>query len=143
MEAAFRPALGSRARASDFEDAVYKVTQALVAEMDHGANIGGWKSTERSAYMAESSEIHHISREDAIKLGEARNQEAILSMESGEFYNYPEVLVAEDTKYDDDGKKDIVFAVPPKPISQMTEAEIRAMARDLFRAINAKQDKSS
>ena len=51
--------------------------------------------------------------------------------------------MAEDTKYSDDGKRNIVFAVPPKPISQMTEAEIRAMARDLFRAINAKLDKSS
>ena len=53
--------------------------------------------------------------------------------------------MAEDTKdtYNDDGKKNVVFAVPPKPISQMTEAEILAMAGDLFDAINAKHDRSS
>jgi hypothetical protein len=49
----------------------------------------------------------------------------------------PEVLVAENT-FNDDGKKNIVYAVPPKPISEMTKEETFEMADQLFDAINAK-----
>lgn len=48
-----------------------------VAGMEHGANIGGWRS--------ELSGIRRISREDAMRLGQERNQEATLSMGVGEF----------------------------------------------------------
>ena len=39
----------------------------------------------------------------------------------------------------DDGKKNIVYAVPPKPISEMTKEEIFEMAGQLFDAIKAKK----
>ena len=45
--------------------------------------------------------------------------------------------MAENT-FNDDGKKNIVYAVPPKPISEMTKEEILEMRRQLFEAINAK-----
>ena len=45
--------------------------------------------------------------------------------------------MAENT-FSDDGKKNIVYAVPPKPISEMTKEEILEMAGQLFEAINAK-----
>ena len=38
----------------------------------------------------------------------------------------------------DKGKKNIVYAVPPKPISEMTKEEILEMAGQLFDAIKAK-----
>jgi hypothetical protein len=46
-------------------------------------------------------------------------------------------------EFNDDGKKNIVYAVPPKPFWEMTEEEKMEMGRQLFDAINAKQDKSS
>jgi hypothetical protein len=48
--------------------------------------------------------------------------------------------VAENT-FNDDGKKNIVYAVPPKPWSEMTEEEKMEMAGQLFDAIKAKQGK--
>ena len=45
--------------------------------------------------------------------------------------------MAENT-FNDDGKKNIVYAVPPKPISEMTKEETLEMGRQLFEAINAK-----
>ena len=53
----------------------------------------------------------------------------------------PEVLVAKNG-FKDEGKKNIVYAVPPKPWSKMTEEEKMEMAGQLFDAIKAKQDKS-
>jgi hypothetical protein len=39
-----------------------------------------------------------------------------------------------------DGKKNIVYAVPPKPWSEMTQEEKMEMGRQLFRAIKAKSN---
>ena len=48
--------------------------------------------------------------------------------------------MAENT-FNDDGKKNIVYIVPPKPFSEMTKEEILEMGRQLYRAIKAKQGK--
>jgi len=45
--------------------------------------------------------------------------------------------VVEDT-FNDDGKRNVVYAVPPKPISEMSKEETFEMADQLFEAINAK-----
>ena len=45
--------------------------------------------------------------------------------------------MAENT-FNDDGKKNIVYAVPSKPFWEMTEEEKMEMGRQLFRAIKAK-----
>jgi hypothetical protein len=45
--------------------------------------------------------------------------------------------VAEST-FNDDGKKNIVYIVPPKPYSEMTHEEKLEMGRQLFDAINVK-----
>jgi hypothetical protein len=71
----------------EFAEAVTKVGDKHTVEMEHGANLGGWKSDERNTYMVELSEIHHVSRKEAIRIGQERNQEAILDMETGEFIN--------------------------------------------------------
>jgi hypothetical protein len=43
-----------------------------------------------------------------------------------------------ENEFKDDGKKNIVFAVPSKPFWEMTEEEKMEMGRQLFRAIKAK-----
>jgi hypothetical protein len=68
----------------EFQMAVYEVTQKHAAEMGRDANIGGWESAERGTFMVELSEIHRVSREEAIRIGQERNQEAIFDMATGE-----------------------------------------------------------
>jgi hypothetical protein len=46
--------------------------------------VGGWYSPERDAYMVEISVIFRGSREAAVALGRARNQEAIFDLATGE-----------------------------------------------------------
>lgn len=46
--------------------------------------VGGWLSPERG-YMIELSEIHHVSRTEAVTLGTERGQECVLDLASGEF----------------------------------------------------------
>jgi hypothetical protein len=46
--------------------------------------------------------------------------------------------VAENT-FNDDGKKNIVYAVPSKPWSEMTQEEKMDFGRQLFDAIKAKK----
>ena len=58
------------------------------------------------------------------------------------FLFIPEVLVAKNG-FKDEGKKNIVYAVPPKPWSKMTEEEKMEMAGQLFDAIKAKSKSRS
>lgn len=50
-----------------------------------GRVIGGWYSPERGVYLIELTEIHRVSRARAVRMGQARNQEAILNLATGEF----------------------------------------------------------
>ena len=71
---------------AEFDRAFYSVVLAAVLSNDH-AFVGGWYSSDRDAYMIELSEIHNVTRDDAIVLGVERNQEAILNIGTGEFIN--------------------------------------------------------
>lgn len=57
------------------------VTSAAVGD---GTYVGGWLSPERG-FMIELSELYRGSRDDAVRLGTERNQEAILDLATGEF----------------------------------------------------------
>jgi len=49
-----------------------------------GCVVGGWYSTERGVYMVEITDIFDIDREDAVRIGRLRNQEAIYDLATGE-----------------------------------------------------------
>lgn len=69
----------------DFAKGVASVLMEHRKEIAAGAVLGGWYSPERNQYMVE---LTHIvppdKRDEAIKLGEQRNQEAIFDISTGE-----------------------------------------------------------
>lgn len=67
-----------------FAAAVADVLTEHAVEIDHGAVLGGWYSAERDEYIVELTKIHKCSREHAIALGTATNQEAIFDLATGE-----------------------------------------------------------
>lgn len=68
-----------------FADRFVDVVREFADIIDNGAYVGGWYSDDRDAYMIEISEIHNVDRDTAVRVGEARNQEAILDLATGEF----------------------------------------------------------
>jgi len=58
---------------------------ANVIALGAGGCVGGWYSPDRDVYLLEISEIHHVDRDTAVRLGARRNQEAILDLATGEF----------------------------------------------------------
>jgi len=68
-----------------FQDAFVRVVAKNRDAIARGAYIGGWKSDGRGDYLVELSEIHDVSRDEAIAIGRGRNQEAIRDMMTGEF----------------------------------------------------------
>ncbi len=71
----------------EFAAAFADVVKAYGDVLANGAALGGWYSSDRGVYMVEVSEIHHVTREEAIALGVARNQEAIFDLRNGEEIN--------------------------------------------------------
>lgn len=68
-----------------FSAAVADLMKANRAHFAHGGKLGGWYDPDRDTFMVELSNIHDVPRDQAIKLGQSRNQVAILDMGSGEF----------------------------------------------------------
>lgn len=68
----------------DFADAFVFLLRSYGDMLGEGACIGGWYSSERDMYLIEVSEIHAVDRDTAVRLGKARNQEAILDLATGE-----------------------------------------------------------
>lgn len=74
-------AVSREAFAARFVDVVREFADMI----DNGAYVGGWYSDDRDAYMIEISEIHNVDRDTAVAIGEARNQEGIFDLATGEF----------------------------------------------------------
>jgi hypothetical protein len=68
----------------DFADEFVSLVRSYGDLLGEGACIGGWCSPERDVYLIEISEIHHVDSDTAVRLGTARNQEAILELATGE-----------------------------------------------------------
>lgn len=68
----------------EFADAFVALVRSYGDMLGEGACIGGWYSPERDVYLIEISEIYHVDRDTAIRLGTARHQEAILDLATGE-----------------------------------------------------------
>lgn len=68
-----------------FADRFATVVREFADLIDSGAFVGGWYSDERDAYMIEVSEVHNVDRDTAVAIGQARNQEGIFDLATGEF----------------------------------------------------------
>src|SRR4051812_6967806 len=67
-----------------FAAAVADVVCRYADMIADGVMIGGWYSADRDQYLIELTRIYHVSRAEAISLGEITNQEAIFDLASGE-----------------------------------------------------------
>lgn len=71
-----------------FAKGVAKVLMKHRDKIGQGAVLGGWYSPDRNQYMVELTEIFPPSdRDGAIRVGKARNQEAIFDLATGETIN--------------------------------------------------------
>ena len=79
----------------EFTAALADLTNTAEVLLNTTVFVGGWYSTERGIYLIELSEIRLVSRAAAVALGQARQQEAILDMATGEFIStLPTAVVA-------------------------------------------------
>jgi len=69
----------------EFATAFVALVRAYGPLLGAGGCVGGWYSPDRDVYLIEISEIHHVDRDTAVRLGARRNQEAILDLATGEF----------------------------------------------------------
>jgi hypothetical protein len=68
-----------------FAGAVADLLVGYAPEIAGGAVLGGWYSEERGVYLVELSEIHHVERAEAVRVGTERHQEGILDLATGEY----------------------------------------------------------
>lgn len=54
-------------------------------EIAQGAVLGGWFSEDRGQYLVELTDLVRVPREIALTIGEARHQEGILHLGTGEY----------------------------------------------------------
>jgi hypothetical protein len=69
---------------AEFDQAFYSAVRD--AELSDYTFVGGWYSSDRNVYMIELSELHDVTRRQAVRLGIERGQEAIFDMR-GEVIN--------------------------------------------------------
>lgn len=75
---------GARVSRAEFVKGVTGVIQKYGPQLAKGHFLGGWYSPERKAYMVELTQVVK-GRNAAVKLGQARNQEGIFDLGTGEY----------------------------------------------------------